>query len=357
VDDCLFCRIVARKEPAEIVAENPETVVFLAADGDPLVVTREHIPSIYRLDPRTGAAVMREASRIADAVKRGLGCDGVSLAQANDAAAGQEVPHFHVRVSPHWATGGRGPRLVLLEERGFVREMIQEALRDPFALSPRRWIAPPSRRVDLIYQINVTLRAIHPPIWRLLQVPGRATLHQLHLVLQAALGWENYHLYQFEWAGVTIAEPDPEVDPLTFPDLNSHQTRLSTIAPREGTTLVYEYDFGDSWKHDLVVEWLLPAEEGVRYPRCLAGQRACPREDCGGTSGYEDLVEALRDPGHERHAELRTWAGQAYDPEAFDLAATNRALRKVRMPRSVGLKPTSIPHDQYSLARRCRPAP
>jgi diadenosine tetraphosphate (Ap4A) HIT family hydrolase len=332
--DCIFCRIIAHDALAAIIAENPDTVVFLSLEGHPLVVTREHIPDIAGLDPRTAAAVMREAARIAGAVRRGLRCDGVYLSQANGAAAGQEVFHFHLHVYPRWKTSPWGDRIDRLDDREYTVAVIQEALRDPSALSPKAWAEREAPgRSDLIYQLNVTLRGIHPPIWRLLQVPGQVTLHQLHLILQAALGWENYHLYQFAWAGVLIAEPDPEGDLLTFPDLDSHRTRLATIASRIRTTFVYEYDFGDSWEHDLVVEQILSPENDLRYPRCLAGQRACPREDCGGTSGYEELVEALRDPHHERHVELRTWAGESYDPEAFDLAATNRALRRVRLPR------------------------
>jgi diadenosine tetraphosphate (Ap4A) HIT family hydrolase len=341
--DCIFCQIIAHTAPADVIAENPDTVVFLSLDGHPLVVTRDHIPDIAGLDPRTAAAVMREAARIAGAVKRGLRCDGISLAQANGAAAGQDVFHFHLHVHPRWAARPWDDRLDRLGNRESTVDLIQEALRDPAASSPKAWADRESPgRGDLVYQLSVTLRDIHPPIWRLLQVPGRVTLHQLHLVLQAAMGWENDHLYQFAWAGLVIAEPSSEVDPLTFPDLDSHRTRLATVAARIGTTFVYEYDFGDSWEHDLVVERLLSAEKAVRYPLCLAGQRACPREDCGGTSGYEDLVQALSDSGHERHAELREWAGEAYDPEAFDLAATNRALRRVRMPKAARLSSTSI---------------
>ena len=77
-------------------------------------------------------------------------------------------------------------------------------------------------------------------------------------------------------------------------------------------------------------------EPGVEYPICTGGERACPREDCGGTPGYQRLLEVLADPEHEEHAELKRWAGRRYDPEKFDLAAANRALRKLHKRPSPG---------------------
>jgi hypothetical protein len=101
---------------------------------------------------------------------------------------------------------------------------------------------------------------------------------------------------------------------------------LSEIAPRERTKFLYEYDFGDCWRHELVIEKILPREEGTRYPVCLAGKGACPPEDCGGIYGYYELVEAVRDPKHKRHEELLDWLGDSFDPEEFDIDAINRVL-------------------------------
>ncbi|HEX5502452.1 MAG TPA: HIT domain-containing protein [Thermomicrobiales bacterium] len=102
MDDCIFCRIVARRAPAYVVAEDGATIVFLSLEGHPLVVPKAHLPDVFALDDDLGAAIMRQAIRVARAVRAGLGCDGVYLGQANGAAAGQDVFHFHLHVYPRW---------------------------------------------------------------------------------------------------------------------------------------------------------------------------------------------------------------------------------------------------------------
>lgn len=105
--------------------------------------------------------------------------------------------------------------------------------------------------------------------------------------------------------------------------------RLDSLVT-EGGRLVYEYDFGDDWEHELLVEKELPVDPGVHYPLCLAGKRACPLEDCGGVWGYQNLLEILADPKHEEHAETLRWLGGEFDPEAFELNEVNDLLRKIR---------------------------
>lgn len=175
-----------------------------------------------------------------------------------------------------------------------------------------------------VYQIKVTLKYSHPPIWRRIQVTGDTTLHQLHHVLQVVMGWDNFHLHQFIIGKTEYGEPGPEEDLIPMEDDSS--VTLSEIAPRERTKFLYEYDFGDCWRHELVIEKILPREEGTRYPVCLAGKGACPPEDCGGIYGYYELVEAVRDPKHKRHEELLDWLGDSFDPEEFDIDAINRVL-------------------------------
>ncbi|MGQ9712401.1 MAG: plasmid pRiA4b ORF-3 family protein [Desulfotomaculales bacterium] len=178
-----------------------------------------------------------------------------------------------------------------------------------------------------IYQFKVALREVRPPVWRRLQVIGDITLHRLHLVLQAVMGWENHHLYEFVIGGLTFGEPDPDFG---TSDWNSRTKKLWQVPPERGAKFLYRYDFGDNWEHDVVLEKVLPPEGGVRYPVCLGGARVCPPEDCGGVAGYERMPEALRDPRHEEYGEWLDWLGREFDPDAFNLDAVNRALGRHR---------------------------
>jgi len=187
-----------------------------------------------------------------------------------------------------------------------------------------------------IFQVKVALLDIEPAIWRRILVPADTTLDQFHDVIQAAFGWWNYHLHQYLVDGKHYALPDADDDDdLLPPRLDERAVQLRDLLT--SSSIVYEYDFGDGWKHLVEIESVAMAHElGVRYPICTGGERACPREDCGGTPGYQRLLEALADPMHEEHTELRQWAGRRYDPEKFDLAAANRALRKLRKRPSLG---------------------
>jgi len=179
-----------------------------------------------------------------------------------------------------------------------------------------------------IYQIKITLRHIRPPVWRRIQVPADIKLGKLHRILQAAMGWYDAHLHAFRVGHETYGVPDP--DPLFDTEMqNERNVRLDRIAA-EGDQLIYEYDFGDGWEHELLIEQVLPAEKGRRYPLCLSGKRACPPEDCGGPPGYERMLEVLRDPKHEEYEEMREWIGDPFDPEVFDPEEVNRMLKQVR---------------------------
>jgi hypothetical protein len=158
-------------------------------------------------------------------------------------------------------------------------------------------------------------------------VQNDVPLSKLHRVIQAAMGWDGYHMHHFAAGGELYGEPDPDFDL----EISSERTaRLATIAPREKSRFTYVYDFGDNWEHDILVEKVLPVDPEARYPRCVAGKRACPPEDCGGPWGYADLQEALADPDHPEHENMAEWAGEDFDPAAFDLAEVNRRLKSVR---------------------------
>jgi len=175
-----------------------------------------------------------------------------------------------------------------------------------------------------IYQLKVTLRDSHPAIWRRIQVADTILLPHLHGILQLAMGWTNSHLHSFRVGKITYAEPSADD---FYPVIDYRSVRLNRIAPAVKDCFVYLYDFGDSWEHDVVVEEILQAEMGTRYPRCLDGQRACPPEDVGGVWGYADFVTAIRNPRNPEHAEMLAWAGGAFDPDKFDLRGVNGMLK------------------------------
>lgn len=178
-----------------------------------------------------------------------------------------------------------------------------------------------------VHQIKVTLRGVKPPVWRRVLVPSDFSLRKLHSVLQIVMGWMDSHLYEFTAGRMNFGDPDED----TPWDLRSARTaKLASILPTKGSKLLYMYDFGDGWEHDIVVEAILPRTEGVRYPACVAGKRACPPEDCGGPYGYIELLEALGDPEHPEHDEKVDWIGDDLDPEAFDLDEINVLLKRIR---------------------------
>ena len=174
-----------------------------------------------------------------------------------------------------------------------------------------------------IYQLKITLDNIRPPIWRRVLVPANMMLSELHDIVQAAMGWTDSHMHAFEQGGISYGPRG-----LGFDDdmENEDRVRLSRVLPAEKSKFRYEYDFGDSWRHTVVLEKILPAESGKGYPVCITGKRRCPPEDCGGPWGYAGLLEAISDPENEEHEDTLEWLGNDFDPEAFDMDSVNARL-------------------------------
>jgi hypothetical protein len=190
-----------------------------------------------------------------------------------------------------------------------------------------------AKKPTQIYQIKVTLDDTHPPIWRRILAPGNTTLLKLHDILQIVMGWEDYHLHMYTIEGLIYGDPaDDEYGDRSTLDEACY--KLSQVIYDEGQRFTYEYDFGDSWDHTLLVEKILPPAEGVRYAHCLKGKRKCPPEDVGGVRGYENLLEAIRDPSHNEHDEYLVWVGGEFDPESFNLEEINARLRSMGRGRS-----------------------
>ncbi|MGQ0825473.1 MAG: plasmid pRiA4b ORF-3 family protein [Actinomycetota bacterium] len=179
-----------------------------------------------------------------------------------------------------------------------------------------------------VYQLKVSLLDTKPPIWRRVLVDGTSTLDHVHEVIQAAFGWWNYHLHEFELGPKRYGIPDPDQD-WGEPPQDERRTRLDAIAG-EGSSFRYTYDFGDGWDHRVVVEKVLPRTADTATPVCIDGRRACPPEDCGGTWGYRELLEILADSAHPEHDERQEWLGRPFDPEAFDPREFEDNLRNGR---------------------------
>lgn len=187
----------------------------------------------------------------------------------------------------------------------------------------KRRILDPSLR---IYQVKITLQHIKPLIWRQVQTDD-CPLDELHDIIQLSMGWDDEHLHAFEVEGEQYASFE-DADPYEYRD--SRKVRLSGLAERGCHRFIYEYDFGDSWRHIVEIEKTLPPEEKAHYPRCVAGERACPPEDCGGPYGYPYFLEAIQNPKHEEHEEMLEWVGGEFDPEEFDLDEVNLELGHLR---------------------------
>jgi hypothetical protein len=191
--------------------------------------------------------------------------------------------------------------------------------------------APTTRRpakTDLLFQFKITLLDIKPAIWRRIQVPD-CTLVDLHEYIQAAFGWENCHLHQFESDGVRYSQPAPDGDDFDMDFEDETGVLLSKLLPKSSRKArwIYEYDFGDGWRHEILFEGFPPSDPKAKCPVCLEGERACPPEDCGGPWGYGDYLAAIADPQHEQHEEMLDWRG-LFDPEEFDAKKATKEMRK-----------------------------
>lgn len=173
-----------------------------------------------------------------------------------------------------------------------------------------------------VFQLKVTLKVVRPPIWRRIQVHGDTNFEELHRILQAAMGWNGGHLHEF----MVIGNSYGDLRTLPGEVLDQRKVTLEKLKLTEKQKFNYVYDFGDNWEHEILVEKLFRPEEGMSYPVCIKGKRACPPDDCGGPYGYQDLLEVLQDPSHTDYEEMREWVDDDFDPEHFDIDTINKIL-------------------------------
>ncbi len=172
-----------------------------------------------------------------------------------------------------------------------------------------------------IYQIKITLKRISPPIWRRIEVPSDIRLSQLAQIILGAMGWYGGHLMSFEIDGEEYQLDHESVRELGGILMSKARLDKCLSAPKEKG--LFTYDFGDDWEHEVLLEKILDPEPGTIYPRCTAGKRHCPPEDCGGPWGYADILKALKDPENPENEELLEWVEEDFDPEAFDMEGVN----------------------------------
>jgi hypothetical protein len=170
------------------------------------------------------------------------------------------------------------------------------------------------RGMTLVARLKITLKDVEPQVMRQIEVPLKIRLDRLHQVIQAAMGWTDNHLYEFQAGGVGWGVPDP--DGFYEGPLPASKTTLQDVLEDVGgKTIHYVYDFGDNWDHVVRIERVLDATPGLSYPRLLKASGACPPEDVGGPWSYAEFLEALADPSHEQHPDMVRWHGPRFDPE------------------------------------------
>jgi len=182
-----------------------------------------------------------------------------------------------------------------------------------------------TKQLRSIYQIKISLIGAKPPIWRTFLVPSDLRLEAFHNVIQIVMGWTDSHLHQFIANNVFYGIPDDEFG---MEIENEAKFKLFHLLKKEKDTIKYEYDFGDSWEHKILLEKIFPFDTKTALPVCIKGKRACPPEDCGGIWGYEDLLETISNPKHPDHEDMLDWLGGEFDPEEFDLEEINGNLAK-----------------------------
>ncbi len=197
---------------------------------------------------------------------------------------------------------------------------------------PRKSATPKRPRktetAGLVHQFLVVLSNVDPLIWRRIQVPESYSFWDLHVAIQDAMGWLDTHLHEFivvdgrTRVAISLGIPDDEF-PDVPPRLPGWDVGLADLDLVYGPPMRYLYDFGDSWEHAIIDEGISEVEPGVVYPRCVAGARACPPEDCGGTQGFVEFLSVIADADHEEHDAMLTWAGGSYDAAAFDPTAVH----------------------------------
>jgi hypothetical protein len=167
-----------------------------------------------------------------------------------------------------------------------------------------------------------------PEIWRRFRLTGEMTLFDLHNVIQIVMGWTDSHLHDFEIKGKRYSHRSQDDDFYDEPPIDEENVLVGKVVKQRGQKFLYVYDMGDDWQHTLVVEEIAESPPGLPHPICLAGERECPPDDCGGIWGYYEMLKAVQDPQHEEHESYREWLQAGFDPDHFGLRGVNNTLER-----------------------------
>jgi hypothetical protein len=325
------------------------TALFWKPQAALLVNTRTMIPVFTLLAP-AGELLDRAPAAIAEVLRaHGIPADAIAaelnemsevrVAPTNDRQIVGVMNEFVFQAEGAW--GAQNPDLFsmsmrlsdlilgpLMSRHGTPADELAACFGDDadvVALSTSKAATAPAPR--RVHQLKITLRGVKPPIWRRVVVDGGESLNHLHAVIQAALGWWDAHLHDFDIGGTRYGIPD---DDDWTPVEDERRVSIDQAIGNGDRRIRYTYDFGDNWEHDIVLEKTIPAGEVRTVPDCVGGRRACPPEDCGGPWGYRELLDILADPTHPEHEERLEWAGAEIDPSAFDPADFAENLRLQR---------------------------
>lgn len=184
----------------------------------------------------------------------------------------------------------------------------------------------PTNLSEKILQLKIVLQGTNPPVWRRVLIENFISFYQFHNIIQTVMGWENDHMFEFDQGNLSIGIPHED---FRGEVQDAKKIKINEVLSEEGQKLPYIYDYGDSWKHVIVIEKILNKDDNSqKYPACIKGKRACPPEDCGGVWGYEEMVEALKDKNHPKYEHWFEWVGE-FDPEKFDLEEVNKKLQMI----------------------------
>jgi hypothetical protein len=195
-----------------------------------------------------------------------------------------------------------------------------------------------------IATLRIELKDSDPLIWRELEVPTSITLKVLHDIVQTAMGWLDYHLWEMVIHHLTYGLPMDE-DWGTAPRKAASRTRLRDVLAPGTTQIHYVYDFGDYWEHNLIISDVRAGDHFTAYPRFIAGERNCPPEDCGGIPGFYEMLEARADPEHPGHTDVSEWLDD-YDPNELDVLPINGILGRIAARRNAAAKRIINPDDR-----------